>query len=116
MFCDGKCIKGSKRCGLYDEYLMKEAMTEKDVIINKCVFKEMVSSLHRLESGSDRLHTAVNSQRNEEVEIGHDIQGVIANLGLVVHKAITGDPSAQINYNNINKILEKCDDGEDQGK
>ena len=106
MFCDGQCQKGKKKCGLYVEYLMKEASTGKDVVVKKCAIHELVASQHRQEAGADRLHTAINDQRNEEVNTGQEISNVLANVGLVVHNAVEGSRKSLANFKELKQISE----------
>jgi len=64
MFCDGKCKKGSKKCGLLTEIIMEK----KDGDIKNeemCVFQATLHSALRSEGQRDGLHAAENSTRNE---------------------------------------------------
>jgi len=65
MFCDGKCKKGSKKCGLLTEVIMenkKDGTVKNDEL---CVLQAILHSSLRSEGQMDGLHAAENSTRNE---------------------------------------------------
>ena len=65
MFCDGKCNKGNKKCGLLTEVIMEN---KKDGTVKNeevCVFQAILHSNLRSEGQMDGLHAAENSTRNE---------------------------------------------------
>ena len=78
MFCDGKCVKGNKKCGLLVELVMEHGETKKVDIQTKCAMLGILESLHRQEQGSVRIQAAVESSRNESVKVGEKVTQVIA--------------------------------------
>ena len=69
MFCDGKCKKGNKRCGLLIDITLENRKTGDVRTEEQCTFTAMYASLSRLETKQDGLHSAMNSTRNETVAI-----------------------------------------------
>ena len=76
MFCDGKCKKGNKKCGLLTEVIMekKDGTVENQEM---CVFQATLHSALRSEGQRDGLHAAENSTRNETVKGLRKIKDVI---------------------------------------
>lgn len=68
MFCDGKCEKGKKRCGLMLDVFMKNDVTGAQKVIEKCAIIGIFESLTRQEQGQIRIQSAVESGRNENVK------------------------------------------------
>ena len=85
MFCDGKCTKGKKTCGLLMELVMENKKSGKVEVQKKCCLHAMVESLHRLEQGDVRIQAAVESSRNESVKMGTAVNQTIAEgfIGLI---------------------------------
>jgi len=67
MFCDGKCKKGNKKCGLLTEVIMENKKDGSVKNEEMCVFQATLHSMLRGESQRDGLHAAENSTRNETV-------------------------------------------------
>ena len=68
MFCDGKCKKGNKKCGLLTEIIMEN---KKDGTVKNeemCVQQARLHSSLRVEGLLEGLHAAQNSTRNELVK------------------------------------------------
>ncbi|MCK9597406.1 MAG: hypothetical protein M0R06_00120 [Sphaerochaeta sp.] len=84
MFCDGKCINGKKRCGMYAELITQKqgAQPEK---IDRCIFYAILDLGKASLDSINRLHAAMNSARNEDVETGKDLTKTIATgfLGMI---------------------------------
>jgi len=68
MFCDGKCKKGNKRCGLMLDVFMRNDVTGGEKVIEKCAIIGIFESLVRQEQGQIRIQSAVESGRNENVK------------------------------------------------
>jgi hypothetical protein len=68
MFCDGKCTKGRKKCGLFLEIFMKNDVTGNEKVIEKCAIIGLFESMVRQEQGQIRIQAAVESGRNENVK------------------------------------------------
>ena len=64
MFCDGKCKKGSKTCGLLSQVTMKNA-EGKVKTEDQCILHATAFSSFRVEHMLEGLHAAENSTRNE---------------------------------------------------
>lgn len=65
MFCDGRCEKGRKRCGMLLDVFMKNDVTGAEKVIQKCALIGMFESMTRQEQGQIRIQSAVESGRNE---------------------------------------------------
>ena len=78
MFCDGKCFKGKKRCGLLYDIKMTNNLTNKDEIVQKCAFLHAADSQIRTEVSLLRIQKAVESSRNEQANGDHKISTVVA--------------------------------------
>ena len=77
MFCDGKCRKGNKKCGLLTEIIMEN---KKDGTVKNeemCVLQATLHSSLRIEGQMDGLHAAENSTRNETASGLDKIKNVI---------------------------------------
>ena len=82
MFCDGKCKKGNKKCGLLTEVIIEN---KKDGTVQNeemCVFQATLHSCLRKEGQLDGLHAAENSTRNE-VAIGFEKIKNIVGTGMI---------------------------------
>jgi hypothetical protein len=82
MFCDGKCKKGNKKCGLLTEIIMEN---QKDGTVKNeemCVLQATLHSSLRVESQLTGLHAAENSTRNEVAANLEKIKKVIG-TGLI---------------------------------
>ena len=82
MFCDGKCKKGNKKCGLLTEIIMEN---KKDGTVKNeemCVFQAILHSGLRGETQRDGLHAAENSTRNEMAAGLEKIKNVVG-TGLI---------------------------------
>ncbi len=76
MFCDGKCVKKNKRCGLFRQMTLKKG--EEIKTVDQCVFMAILDSQLRQEQGNIRIQAAVESQRNEESSSFQNINDTIA--------------------------------------
>lgn len=85
MFCDGVCIKGKKRCGLYVGEVLQERMSGTVKTEDKCIFVAILTALVRAEHQRDGLHAAQNSTRNEAVKGNQEVVRTMATgfLGLL---------------------------------
>ena len=91
MFCDGKCIKGKKKCGLLYEVIMEHIgpTGEKSVeTIEKCAFHHILDSIVRQETGQIRIQKAVEENRNEKADGDEKISQVIAKGFLGVMQSV----------------------------
>jgi hypothetical protein len=77
MFCDGKCQKGNKKCGLLVEEILENTKTNEIKHETKCVFNGIHASSLRVEGLLNGLHAAENSTRNETAEGLDKIKDVI---------------------------------------
>ena len=68
MFCNGKCKKGNKRCGMLLDVSMKNEMTQQSKIIEQCAVIGIFESMVRQEQGQIRIQAAVESGRNESAK------------------------------------------------
>jgi hypothetical protein len=68
MFCDGKCKKGKKTCGMLLSVSMKNELTQQSKIIEQCAVIGIFESMVRQEQGQVRIQAAVESGRNESAK------------------------------------------------
>ena len=98
MFCDGKCKKGSKKCGLLTEVIMEK--TDGTVKNEEmCVLQATLHSCLRSEGQRDGLHAAENSTRNETAKGLNNIKdvlgtGMIGMIKSVEQRKIDGSSSS----------------------
>lgn len=112
MFCDGVCKnKKGKRCGLYATLMSTDKQTGKTTPTDKCIYFAQFKTLLNIEAGIDRLHAALNSQRNEEVNTGKEMSQVLANVGLLVHHAVNGNPETLARVKDLKQISEESNGG-----
>ena len=91
MFCDGKCTKGKKKCGLLYEVLMEHIgpTGRKSVeTVEKCVFHHIFDSMSRQESGQIRIQKSVEESRNEKADGDEKISQTIAKGFLGVMQSV----------------------------
>ena len=91
MFCDGKCSKGKKKCGLLYEIIMEHIgpTGEKSVeTIEKCVFHHIFDSMARQETGQVRIQKSIEESRNEKADGDEKISQVIAKGFLGVMQSV----------------------------
>jgi len=91
MFCDGKCFKGKKKCGLLCEIIMERVgpTGQKTVeAIEKCVFHHILDSIVRQEKGQIRMQKAIESSRNEKADGDEKIAQMIAKGFLGVMQSV----------------------------
>jgi len=95
MFCDGKCEKGRKRCGMLLDVFMKNDVTGAEKVIQKCAVIGIFESMTRQEQGQIRIQAAVESSRNESVRWMRNQNETLATgfLGLIY--ATQDDEEAQ---------------------
>jgi hypothetical protein len=77
MFCDGKCKKGNKKCGLLTEIIFEN---KKDGTVKNeemCVQQAQLHSSLRIEGLLEGLHAAENSTRNEVAAGLNNIKDVV---------------------------------------
>jgi hypothetical protein len=103
MFCDGKCIKGRKKCGLLYTLTFEETLTGKIENIEKCAFHFIIDSLVRIEKGDIRLQAAIESSRNENANADHKMSSIVATGFMGMLHAFNEDPDKFKNSLNILK-------------
>jgi len=102
MFCDGKCEKGKKRCGLLYGIILEETVTGKVEEVQKCAFHHMADSFMRLEGGNIKLQAAVESSRNEKANGDNKLSSVVATGFIGMLHAMNENPEK---FNRSLKIL-----------
>ena len=111
MFCDGRCEKGKKRCGLLYGIIMEETITGKVEEFEKCAFHHIIDSLVRLEKGDIRLQAAIESSRNENANADHKMSSIVATGFVGMLHAFNDDPDK---FKNSLKLLNQIAIKEDQ--
>jgi hypothetical protein len=108
MFCNGKCKKGNKRCGLLLDVIMKNDMTGANKVIEQCAIIGVFESMVRQEQGQIRIQAAVESGRNENVKCLQSQDKTLATgfLGLLKY-AQERDDEAMEHYKMIEEQAEE---------
>jgi len=101
MFCDGQCVKKKKngdiinRCGLYATVTVQDAMSDEVKTVDRCVLYGIMDLAQTAVQSIDKLHSATNSRRNVESDIGKDIVSTVATGFLGMIHSFTEDEGAK---------------------
>lgn len=107
MFCDGKCKKKNKKCGLFRE--VYKDINGKIEPFEECIFLHMLESQLRVEQGNIRLQSAVESGRNEKANSDHMIANTIATGFVGIMHTINEDENAIPKMKYLGKVIKKTD-------